>query len=129
MHLSSNSSYDTSRKDLLLKCNQMSVHQLVIYHTACQAHRIFNTKYPIYHYDQLFIPQTNVAPLRLITRSQRNNSANNIDYKLTLSRGKFFYQSSKTWNSLPAQMKENPNISTFKKSLKRWVIQNVPPFR
>ena len=53
MRLISHSSYDTSRTELLTKCNQMSVKQLIIYHTACQTFRIYSAKYPIYHYQKL----------------------------------------------------------------------------
>ena len=59
MRLISHSSYDTPRLDLLRKCNQLSVNQLISYHILCQTHRIFWSKLPDYHFKKLFVVEGN----------------------------------------------------------------------
>ena len=124
MRLISHSPYDTPRAMLLKKCSQLSVNQLTSYHAACQTQRIFTSKYPSYHHKKLFTQQRNNS-----TRSHDNYSANNIDYKKSISRGQFFYQSSKIWNSLPINIRKLEKIIAFKKALKPWVLANVPLLR
>ena len=46
--------YSTSTKTLLDKSKQLSVHQLVAYHSVCQVYRTHNSKLPAYHYKRLF---------------------------------------------------------------------------
>ena len=137
MRLVSRSGYDTPRVDLLRKCNQLSVKQLVVYHVLCQTHKIFHSKLPDYHYRKLFRESRNQ---RVGNRSQSqivegdedilvsNKSATIIDYKKSISRGTFFYQASKLWNSLPTLIRNKEKKQTFKKSVKLWVSQNIRPF-
>ena len=116
LRLISHSKYDTPRTELLKKCKQMSVNQLISYHTACQTHRIYTSKLPVYHYKRLFSrPQEND---QIVTRSRTNNNANQINYHLALSRGNFFYQSSKLWNQIPVSIRILEKTETFKKQLK-----------
>ena len=121
LRLISHSSYDTPRTELLKKCNRLSVNQLISYHTACQTHRIYRSKLPVYHYRRLF--SSPVDP-----QEPTNITANEIVYNLALSRGHFFYQASHLWNSLPVRIREIDKTRTFKKHLKLWVSQNVKPF-
>ena len=137
MRLLSHSSYDTPRLDLLRKCNQLSVNQLISYHIVCQTHRIFWSKLPDYHFKKLFVDD---GKRRSGIRSQchivaedeppvSNNPACLIDYKKAISRGTFFYQASLIWNSLPFHLRKIEKNATFKKSVKLWVSQNIRPFK
>ena len=137
MRLVSHSTYDTPRLDLLRKCNQLSVNQLVVHHILCQTHKIFWSKLPDYHFKRLFGDDGN---RRSGTRSQchivgedeppvNNNSACLINYEKSISRGTYFYQASKLWNSLPIDLRKTEKKATFKKSVKLWTSQNVRPFK
>ena len=110
--------YDTPRIELLNKCKQLSVKQLIMYHTAVQTQRIFTSQLPAYHYRKLF---SHDRPLR-------NNAANNIDYRLSLSKNQFFLQSSTLWNCLPLSLRSIEKKESFKKQLKPWVKENIDPF-
>ena len=46
--------YDTSTAKLLEQSNQLSVHQLVAYHSATQIFKIKDSLKPSYHFDRLF---------------------------------------------------------------------------
>ena len=46
--------YNTSTKTLLKDSKQLSVHQLVAYHSVCQVYSIYRSKLPTYHYNRLF---------------------------------------------------------------------------
>ena len=54
LRLISGMDYDTPVSTLLKVCNELSVHQLIAYHTACQVYKIHTTKEPVYHYNRLF---------------------------------------------------------------------------
>ena len=110
--------YDTPRIELLRKCNQLSVKQLIMYHTAVQTQRIFTSHLPVYHYRTLF---SHIRP-------QRNNTANYIDYRRCISKNQFFYQASTLWNSLPAALRSIQKKESFKKLLKPWIRDNIDPF-
>ena len=90
--------------------------QLIYYHTACQTHRIFNSRYPNYHYQKLFSGDRN------------DSSATLPNYSLLISREQFFYQASQLWNSLPPELRNIPKIETFKKRLKLTISQTIDPF-
>ena len=46
--------YNTSTKTLLKDSKQLSVHQLVAYHSVCQVYSISRSKLPTHHYNRLF---------------------------------------------------------------------------
>ena len=45
---------DTPTSTMLAQSREMSVHQLVAYHSALQVYKIQTTKKPAYHYNRLF---------------------------------------------------------------------------
>ena len=52
-------------------------------------------------------------------------STQRIDFKLSMTRSSFFYQSSRLWAALPDQVKSSRSKSVFKKKCKDWVKLNV----
>ena len=114
------------------------LNQLVIYHLLCQTQKVMLSKFPEYHFRKLFGSTRNQ---RIGNRSQThivgeeqeihvsNNSATIVDYKKSISRGTFFYQSSKWWNSLPVNIRNLEKDKPFKKAVKLWVSQHVRPFK
>ena len=59
------------------------------------------------------------------TRSADNYSINRVEFKLSLARSNFFYQSSRLWSALPDHVKSANNKSTFKNRCKSWVKANI----
>ena len=118
LRLISGLGYDASTKSLVESCNTLSVHQLVVYHTACQTYKIRGTKYPVYHYDRLF------SKINHKSRNSRNEISR-IEFKLSLARSSFFYQAPQVWNSLPGYVKSAKSLGIFKKKCKKWIKNNV----
>ena len=102
--------YDTPTKTLLEECNQLSVHQLVAYHTACQVYRIKKSKLPVYHYNRLF---------------DENNGSKIVDFQLTLGKSNFFYQSSLLWSLIPRHIQNENSMSVFKTKCRAWIRSNI----
>ena len=118
MRLMTGLDYNSSTKSLLKSSNQLSVHQLVAYHTLCQAHKIKLTKLPAYHHQRLFRKSEENYPMR--------NKDNRVNYNLSLGRSHFFHQASTVYALLPNRIKNTTKIATFKTECKKWVSQNVP---
>ena len=116
------SRYDTPTTTLLEKTNQLSIHQLVAYHSACQVYNISNNQVPKYHYQRLFETTNETGAVE--TRS-RSNLESRVDFKSSLARGSFFYQSSRIWNALPRSAKTASNIGAFKKQVRTWSRVNI----
>ena len=51
MRIMSRSRYDTPTSTLLEKTNQLSIHQLVAYHSANQVYNMYSNKFPKYHWN------------------------------------------------------------------------------
>ena len=79
---------------LLKESRQMSVHQLVAYHTANQAFKIQRNREPRYHHARLFENGTH----------QQTRSETRVDFDLSLSKNSFFYQAAHLWRCLPQRM-------------------------
>ena len=58
--------------------------------------------------------------------STRGSSTDFIPYKFKSMMGKesFLYSAAKQWNSLPKQIKTLPSLATFKKQVKKWLLDN-----
>ena len=117
------SDYTASTKDLLKSSNQLSVHQLVAFHSACQVYRIAASKLPVYHYDRLFKTDTGSNEA---SRTRGNKNRNKIiDFGLSLGKSNFFHQSSRIWASLPKEIQEAKSIKAFKSKCKIFITENV----
>ena len=80
---------------LLKDANQMSVHQLVAYHTGCQTFKIYRNQRPAYHFNRLFSFE-NIQRTRAKTNLETSE-----EFGLALARSSFFYQAYHIWISLP----------------------------
>jgi hypothetical protein len=100
---------DTPVAVLHTTSGQLSVQQRTAMFTLVSVHKSIQKKQPIYNYSR-FQPNP--------TRTPR------IDYKLSLSRGSFYYQGSKLYNQLPANITQQVNQSAFKRA-KKWVSENI----
>ena len=119
MRIVSRGRYDTPKTTLLEKTNQLSIHQLVAYHSANQIYDIHKHQVPKYHYNRLFGAAGDMG-----TRS-RVNMESRVDFRTSLARGSFFYQGSRVWNALPVSMKTARTSESFKKQARIWTKANI----
>ena len=108
--------YSTPVSVLFTKTNQLSTHQLIAYHTACQMFNIFLNKLPSYHYDRLFT-RDNVRESRV--------EVNMINFNLGLAKGSFFYQGPRIWGRLPSHVRNSANLVSFKTGCRKWIRDNI----
>ena len=111
---------DTPTSTLLTQSRELSVHQLVAYHSALQVYKVYTTRQPTYHFNRFF----GSNPQDLNTRSIANQESR-IEFKLSLSRSSFFYQSSRVWSAIPGTIKTARNLETFKRAMKQWIKNNI----
>ena len=102
---------ETPVKTLLTVTKELSVHQLVAYHTGVQMYKVCTTRQPTYHYDRLF---ENQEP-NIVTRT---NNEKRVEFDLSLARTSFFYQSSRIWLELPHPIKTAKSLETIKREMK-----------
>ena len=107
LRLITHSDYKTPTRVLLEKTNALSVHQQIAHLSLSQVYNIQKTKLPAYHFNRLFV------------------NPNRIEFKKSIARANFFYQSSRLWSALPDNVKAAYNKSTFKKQCKSWVQCNI----
>ena len=117
LRIVTDSDYRTPTSELLKKTNMLSVHQQMAQLSLSQVYSIYSTKLPAYHYQRLFVNNR--------TRSADTYSINRVEFKLSLARTNFFYQSSRLWSALPDHVKSANNKSTFKNRCKSWVKANI----
>ena len=104
---------ETPTCTLLSVSKELSVHQLVAYHTGVQAYKVNTTRQPTYHYNRLFEDmEPNV--------NTRSSYERRVEFKLSLARTSFFYQS-----ELPTTIKTAKTLETFKRAMKTWVRARI----
>ena len=100
---------DTPLAVLHTTCGQLSVKQRTAMFTLLSVHKSIQKKQPIYNYSCF---QPNPPPVNVRTQGPPR-----IDYKLSLSRGCFYYRGSKLYIQLPANLTQRVNKTAFKKGL------------
>ena len=110
----------TPTETLVKRANQLSIHQLVAYHSALQVYKCRKTSEPKYMFDRFFLTNDNREGLRSV-----DNGYISINYDLSLSRGSFYYRASKIFNALPGHIKQKETTLSFKKHLRRWIKENI----
>ena len=118
MRMESRMDYNTPTTTLLDKTNSLSVHQLVAQYMLTQMYKVVETQQPQYHYSRLVVEDMG-GPAR------RSRKEVKIEFNLSLSRGSFFYQASRLWAALPAQLKQANKITGFKNLCKKWIKENI----
>ena len=91
----------------------LSVHQRTALYTLTSVHKAIQQKKPVYSHSRL---QPDLTPV----------NAARVDYKLSLSRGSYFYRGSRLYNQLPESLIHSINQTVFKKGAKQWVLKNIP---
>ena len=109
---------DTPIATLHATSGQLSVQQRTAMFTIVSVHKSIQKKQPAYNYSRL---QPNSALVDV-----RVQGLPRIDYKLSLSRGSFYYRGSKLYSQLPANLIQQVNQAAFKRGAKKWVSENIP---
>ena len=100
---------------------ELSIHQLIAYHTPLTVHKIKTSGKPEYLYRRLQFTQVNenfVHPTRQLNKIY-------VKQNLNLSRGGFVYRGGLIWNHLPENLRCERKLGRFKARVKAWVKQNV----
>ena len=109
---------ETPVNTLLMMTKELSVHQLVAYHTGVHMYKVSTTRLPTYHYARLFeIQEPNI--------NTRSHTEKRVEFNLSLARTSFFYQSARIWSELPHPIKTAKSLETFKRAMKIWVKTNI----
>jgi hypothetical protein len=95
--------------------NQLSVHQRCALYTLTSVQKAINMKQPDYSFSRF-------KPLN----DHTNHQISRVEYKLSLSRGGYFYRGSKLYNQVPDQITQTSNETVFKTAAKKWVLRNIP---
>ena len=112
-------SWFTPTRTLLKQCGWLSVRQLVVYHTALSTHKTVREGRPEFHFDKM------CADHNYDTRNTVKFS-DNFSAKSERAKSSYCYRGAILYNQLPYEIKQCQNISTFKKKLKAWVLNNIP---
>ena len=114
--------YDTPTTSLLEQSGTLSVNQTVAMNMISQVWKIQECQQPSYHYDRLF---GRLAASKTRTRSVTSLDSR-INFKLSQSRGSFFYLASNLWNSLPPGIRFSSSKQNFKTNARNWIKRNIP---
>ena len=121
LRLVTNSDYKTPTSTLLLKTGALSVHQRIAHLSLSQVFNIHQTKKPAYHHKRLF----SSALANQDAGTVSDFKPNRINFRLSMARSSFFYQSSRLWTVLPVSIKSSKSKATFKKNCIAWVKGNI----
>ena len=109
-------SWYTPVRTLLQDCNWLSVNQLIFYQTVLQTHKIVQGEGPVY-FKQRFITQH--------PRDTRQAAGGNIWRGQDWTKNSFSARGALAYNSIPANIKNNTSLATFKSRLRKWVLSNI----
>ena len=109
-------SWYTPTRTLLRECNWLSIKQLIFYHTVLQVWKVKITQLPVYISSRMEIS---------ITRSALEGTLRVPAVESDLAQKSFMVRSAVMWNQIPADLKSNQKLESFKKHLKQWTKANV----
>ena len=113
--------FDTPTAELVNSCDELSIHQLVAYHTLVTVFKVKSTGKPKYLDQRL--PFRNYGSESVLLRRQANMIM--INQQLNIARDGFIYRGGLLWNQLPEDVRCQQSLSKFKKLARSWVSQNV----
>ena len=110
--------WDTPVSVLHATSGQLSVQQRTAMFTLISVHKAIHKKQPSYNHSRLQPNQTQ--------ENARSQARPRVEYKLSLSRGGFYYRGSRLYSQLPANITQQVKQSVFKTEVKQWVSRNIP---
>ena len=108
---------------LLTQCGWLSVHQLVVYHSVVMVFNVLQTKQPrpLHRMFPTDYPHN--------TSQARSNSIKQTGHPtLDLWQDSFRWRAARSFNQLPASIKNLPSSEAFKLEAKKWVRTNTPVY-
>ena len=100
---------------------ELSVHQLVAYHTLLQVNKTLISKKPSYIYKKLHLRTPGESSI--FPQSQSHTII--INSRLNISRSSFLYRGASLFNQLPLDLRKCKNEVIFKKQAKAWVRAHI----
>ena len=97
------------------KLEWLTVNQLISYHTIIAVFKMRKNKEPEYL-------------ANILCLDSRNKRVVIPNLGLTLAQKSFTLRGSESWNQVPLQIRQSSKIGSFKKQLKKWIVENVPRF-
>ena len=113
----------TPKIKLLKQCRWLSVKQLVFYQSVVLAHKIATSGSPGYLASKMSTDhprRTRQATTGCIRYGEKFNANQSFIQK------SFCHRATGDYNSIPANIRLERNLTTFKTKLKRWVETNIP---
>ena len=104
-----------NRVNMFSMLGWMTVQQLIAYHTVLLVYRVRQSQEPEY----------------LARALSRDNYRGNIvveNSRLGLFKKSFIPRGSTLWNSLPKDLRRIQKLGTFKKELRKWIMDNINGF-
>ena len=127
----------TPTQVLMKECGWLTVRQLLVYHSLIQFQKTMLQQTPAYLHqritDQLRILETRDATSRHYNYKTKQEASGALrqlpgaEAKLDLAERSWCWRASKTYHSLPVEIKDIRKPSKFKTELKAWVKKNVEP--
>ena len=111
---------DTPSSILSMRSGQLSVHQRTALFTVMSVHKVMKNKEPVYSYSRL----KPIQEQDQFARPQPNFKR--VEYKLSISRGGFYYRGSRLYNQLPLSITRSSSVPVFKRNAKQWISENIP---
>ena len=105
----------TNRNLMFDKIAWLTVNQLIAYHTLITVYRVRKTQEP----EDLAL---------MLSRDNHNGHIILKNTQLGLYRNSFVFRGSLLWNKLPPILRKETKLIKFKKSLRNWVLENIPRF-
>ena len=102
-----NTNKRASGSSMFHKLGWLTVNQLSFYHTVTLVFKLRSSKEPDY---------------------LKNNAFSYNKYNISIAKSSFSLRGAESWNLLPCSSREQPKISTFKKLVKKWILENVDRF-
>ena len=111
LRMKTNLPYETHTSELLKESNELSVHQLVAYHTLLTVHKSVFKNTPKYISQKFNLKPENNRQLNTVS----------ISGTLTVTKGGFMYRGGCLWNQLPNEIRINGNYKSFKSKIRNWI--------
>ena len=105
----------SNRAAMYDRLDWLTVSQLTYYHSLLLVFRIKSTKEPEYLY-------------RILSNENRLGKIIVSNTGLTLAKRSFTFRAAEDWNRLPLWIRQLKTIGSFKKTLRKWVVDNIPRF-
>ena len=111
----------TPCKEMITQSGDLSIHQLVAYHTLLQVHKSVLSKKPEYLSNHLSLN----LPGNGRTFPHRQIHTITVNRNLSISRSAFMYRGARLWNQLPLDLRMCQSTPNFKSLVKKWVADQI----